>query len=119
MPNRQKHSTEEELESYSLGSLSSARTAVLEEHLLLCANCRARLDRMEPYNYVHYTKDGPFYSRVTRQRNGTFFARHWGRSVKGGKEFRSRQGARAYLMRSFRQMFPEHVCGKDCGSTKM
>src|ERR1039457_554822 len=112
------HCSAEDLESYSLGKLTPSRTADLEKHLLVCHTCRVSLDGMEPYNFVHYTNDGPFYSRITKMRTGNFFARHWCRSLEGGKEFGSRQGARAYLLRSFSQMFPEHTCSKRCGSTK-
>jgi len=112
------HISASELESYSLGRLSPSPVAALEEHLLICERCRDRLTGIEPYNFVHYTIEGPFYSRITRLRTGSFFARHWGLSLRGGKEFRSRQGARAYLARTFAQMFPEHTCSELCGPTQ-
>lgn len=112
------HCSVEALESYSLGRLAPTRAVRLEEHLVICQGCRDRLDRLEPFNFVHDTEDGPFYSRITRLRSGHFFARHWNLVLEGGKEFRSHQGARAYLLRSFCQMFPEHICSNACGSTK-
>jgi len=112
------HCSDEDLEQYSLGRLVRSRDR-FEEHLILCPECRGRLERIEPYNFVHDTADGPFYSRITRLRSGTFHARHWSLTLKGGKEYRSRQGARAYLQRSFSEMFPEHVCSRGCGSTKL
>ena len=111
------HQTAEDLESYSLGTLALSLLPGLEQHLLICTRCRDRLSAIEPYNFVHYTRDGPFYSRVTRLRTGTFFARHWGRSLEGGKEFRTRGGAKAYLVRAFPQVFPEHICTARCGAT--
>jgi hypothetical protein len=111
------HQSAEDLESYSLGKLAPSRTAAFEQHLLICQGCRARLNAIEPYNFVHYTSDGPFYSRITKLRTGTFLARHWGPSLEGGKEFRTRQGAKAYLARTFSRMFPEHTCTARCGAT--
>ncbi len=112
------HWSDEELERYSLGILELPKSASLEEHLLICDQCTRQLASFEPYNFVHYTKEGPFYSRVTKRRTGIFFARHWGRNVVGGKEFRTFRGAKSYLRQSFSQMFPEHVCTARCGSTR-
>ncbi|HLY18918.1 MAG TPA: hypothetical protein VKR61_16925 [Bryobacteraceae bacterium] len=120
MPTRIRHHlTGESLEQYSLRRLSPANVASLEEHLLLCEQCRIALNAIEPYNYVHFTADGPVYSRVTRLRSGDFAARHWGRRLDGGNEFRTSRGGKAYLIRTFSQMFPEHVCTKSCGFTRM
>jgi hypothetical protein len=117
MPDAGRHQSKEDLETYSLGLLAPDRTASLEQHLLICMRCRARLRAMEPYNFVHYTVDGLFYSRVTRLRAGRFLARHWGQSLEGGKEFRSEQSAKVYLQRTFLELFPEHVCTALCGPT--
>jgi hypothetical protein len=111
------HESGEDLASYSLGRLAPSRAAAVERHLLICQRCRAKLNAIEPYNFVHYTSDGPFYSRITKLRTGTFIARHWGRSLEGGKEFRTRKGAKAYLARTFSRMFPEHACTARCGAT--
>jgi hypothetical protein len=111
------HRSIEDLERYSLRQIDATRTAGLEEHLLICPLCIQKLTQIEPYNFVHHTRQGPFYSRVTRLRTGAFFARHWGRNLEGGKEFRTLAAAKAYLSRSFSQMFPNHVCTARCGST--
>ena len=109
------HPTSEDLESYSLGRLAVSPTAALEKHLLICLRCRASLNAIEPYNFVHYTNDGPFYSRITKLRTGMFLARHWGQNLEGGKEFRTYKSAKAYLARTFSQMFPKHICTAWCG----
>ncbi|HXM43381.1 MAG TPA: hypothetical protein VN924_19250 [Bryobacteraceae bacterium] len=111
------HQSDEDLESYSLGRLASSRTAALEQHLLVCPTCRTELDAIELYNFVHYTREGPFYSRVTKLRTGKLFARHWSRSLEVGKEFRTHHEAKAYPALTFCQMFPHHVCTARCGST--
>ena len=43
------HGTEEQLEQYSLGSLSDSDLPVLEAHLLMCAACRERLNGIEDF----------------------------------------------------------------------
>ena len=111
------HRSGTELESYSLGRLGASQAAVLEEHLLICEQCTEALLAIEIFNFVHYTREGRFYSRITRLESGSFFARHWGRDLEGGREFRTRSAAKAYLTRSFSQMFPEHACSSRCGST--
>jgi hypothetical protein len=75
------------------------------------------LNAIEPCNFIHYTRDAPFYFRITKLPAGTLFARHWGRSLGGGKEFRRREGAKTYLMCTFSLMFPEHACTAGCGAT--
>jgi hypothetical protein len=111
------HQSGEDLENYSLGRLAASRMPEVEQHLLVCEQCRTKLSDIEPYNSVHYTRDGPFYSRVTKLRTGALFARYWGRSLEVGKEFQTHQGARAYPARTFSQMFPHHICTAHCGAT--
>lgn len=43
------HETEEQLELYALGRLTEAEAAGVEEHLLVCAACRDRLDEAEAF----------------------------------------------------------------------
>jgi|HubBroStandDraft_1064217.scaffolds.fasta_scaffold01785_6 hypothetical protein len=112
------HQTAADLESYSLGTLALSLISGFDQHLFVCHKCRAELDAIEPYGFVHYTGDGPFYSRATRLRTGMLFARHWGRGLEGGLEFRTREGAKSYLVQSFSLMFPDHACTAGCGSTK-
>jgi hypothetical protein len=104
------HISDSVLEAYSLRELAESRTAAVEEHLLVCDCCRARLEAIEPLNFIHFTEDGPIYSRATRLTTGKVVARHWGRELEGGAVFRSVSGARKYLIQSFSQMFPEHTC---------
>jgi hypothetical protein len=110
------HQSGEDVENYSLGRLAPSAAAVVEQHLSTCRPCRADLAAVEPYNFVHYTGDGPFHSRITKLRSGGFVGRHWGRSLEGGKEFHTRRGAKAYLERTFARIFPEHACTARCGA---
>jgi predicted anti-sigma-YlaC factor YlaD len=43
------HGTDEQLERYSLGSLSDSDLPLLEAHLLMCAACRERLNGIEDF----------------------------------------------------------------------
>jgi hypothetical protein len=45
----EQHFDEESLELYAFGRLAEARAELLEEHLLICEECRARLDATEQY----------------------------------------------------------------------
>jgi hypothetical protein len=106
------------LEAYSLQDLTVEAVETVENHLLVCETCRTRLAGIEPFNTVHYTQDGPFYSRVTRLRNGVFAARHWGCQIDGGRRCDDLASACKYLVESFAQMFPEHKCVEGCGDTR-
>ena len=110
------HILEGTLEEYSLDHLPEP--AAVEEHLLVCDFCRARLEAIEPINFIHFTEDGPIYSRATRLATGKVLARHWGEQLDGGGVFRSVSAARKYLTESFSQMFPEHKCDRRCGPTQ-
>jgi hypothetical protein len=46
------HPQDEELEEYCLGYRSEARCAHLEEHLLFCETCRARLTETETFIFA-------------------------------------------------------------------
>jgi hypothetical protein len=106
------------LEDYSLQKPGPEALEAVEAHLLVCAVCRDWLAGIEPFNSIHYTEDGPFYSRITLLRDGSLWAHHWGCQIKGGDRYRDLVGACKYLLDSFEQMFPEHACGEACGGTK-
>ena len=106
------------LEEYSLDKLAESAVPAVEEHLLVCDHCRAWLDAIEPVNFLHFTEDGPIYSRATLLATGQVMARHWGKSLDGGRVCGSVSAARKYLSQSFAQMYPEHKCGAKCGPTQ-
>ena len=110
----QGHPADESLEAHSLNELAEPGLAAVEEHLLVCGHCRARLEQIEPVKFIHYTNDGPIYSRATRLTTGQVMAQHWGRNLHGGRVFGSVSAARKYLCDSFSQMFPEHTCTVWC-----
>ncbi len=112
------HLSDASLETYSLTQVDESALSETEEHLLVCDFCRARLEAIEPVNFVHNTVDGPIYSRITRLRSGKVMARHWGNILDGGGLFGSVSAGKRYLNESFSQMFPEHSCNGRCGLTQ-
>jgi anti-sigma factor RsiW len=48
-PESSQHGDEEQLERYALGTLADEHASRLEEHLLMCADCRCELARTEAY----------------------------------------------------------------------
>ena len=103
------------LEGYSLQELGPEALEAVECHLLICAACRDQLVGIEPFNTVHSTRNGPFYSRITQLRDGSFAARHWGCQINGGSRHDDLAAACKYLLDSFVRMFHGHKCGEGCG----
>jgi len=110
------HASDETLENFSLDGLAESNLAALEEHLLVCDQCRARLAEIELLKYAHYTGDGPVCARITRLKTGKLMARVWGQDLHGGRAFGSFYAAKEYLSAFFAQMYPEHICKGPCGS---
>jgi hypothetical protein len=115
----QGHLSDGSLEEYSLDRLPESSLATAEEHLLVCDQCRARLQGIEPINYIHHTEDGPVYERATRLTTGKLMARHWGQDLHAGRAFGNFSAAKQYLSESFSQMFPKHTCNGLCGSPQI
>jgi hypothetical protein len=115
----QGHLSDGSLEEYSLDSLPESNRAAVEEHLLVCGQCRARLEGIEPLNYIHYTEDGPVFESATQLTTGKVMARHWGPDLHAGRACGSFSAAKRYLSESFSQMFPKHTCNGICGSTQI
>ena len=113
----EKHIDAATLEQYSLRKLGPEAQKVAECHLLICPPCCERLAGIEPFNIVHYTEEGLFYSRITHLRDGSFCARHWGCQIDGGSSYPDFDGACNYLLESFAHLFPEHECVEACGGT--
>jgi hypothetical protein len=112
------HISDGVLQEYSLDKLAGLALAAVEEHLLICDQCRTWLDAIEPVSYVHFTEDGPIYSRATLLMEGKVMARHWGKELAVNKECGSVSTARKYLNEYFAKMFPEHKCDGRCGPTR-
>ncbi|HWB96396.1 MAG TPA: hypothetical protein VG672_06830 [Bryobacteraceae bacterium] len=134
-PTMGSHPSEDLLERYSSQEISSGESDAIEEHLLLCEECRRRLAEWDlfrasmrsalsvaasfptdrPLDVVHHTADGPVFSRSRKIRKGRWLAEHGGLNLHGGRTCRTLREANEYLFRSFAEMFPEHTCTAECG----
>ena len=125
------HPSSDELEAYALGTSSDADLDKVEEHLLFCERCQNELALADIYvaamknaiavfttmkrlRSIHITDEGPIFGAVRPAPGGKWVARHWGRDLDGSRTCDSLEEAKAYLMDSFQQMFPEHVCSDQC-----
>ncbi len=125
------HPLPDVLEDYALGRTSESAAEKVEIHLLYCGRCQDELSRTEEYiramksaaaeagpvrrlRSLHFTSDGPIFGAIHPLPNGKWMARHWGKQLQGGTSCSTLEEANAYLLESFQQMFPEHVCLPDC-----
>jgi hypothetical protein len=114
-----------------MGKLSADEALEFEDHYLTCASCAevvektgrfmgamrsagAKSDRTTPLHFTHATEDGLIVSEVVETINGEWLARHVGPQLDGGRVTRTLWEANEYLLESFRQMFPEHICSTNC-----
>lgn len=117
------HPSFDELEAYSLGLASDASLDKVEEHLLICEQCRIELTLSDQYvravkkavpalkngkrlRSIHTTDDGPIFGTIHSGADGKWIARQWGRQLDGGRTCDSMEEANAYLIDSFRQYVP-------------
>jgi hypothetical protein len=125
------HLSPTELVAYALGLPSNADLEQVELHLVICEVCQEELTLAVRYlrakekvgapsgtagrlRSLHFTMDGPIIGAMHSDGDGKWIARQWGRELDGARICDSVKEAHAYLMESFWQMFPEHVCLKRC-----
>jgi len=125
------HPSSDELEAYALGLSSDADLENVEKHLLICERCQNDLALTDQYSLameeaaatlktvkrlrsIHLTEDGPIFGAMHCGADGKWVVRNWGRQLAGFHICDSLEEANAYLIDSFRQMFPEHFCSEDC-----
>ena len=125
------HPSSDKLEAYALGLSSDADLENVEKHLLICDRCQNELALTDRYvaamkkaaaalktvkglRSIHFTEDGPIFGAIHCGADGKWVARHWGRQLAGFHVCDSVEEANAYLIDSFRQMFPEHFCSENC-----
>jgi hypothetical protein len=125
-----KHLPDDFLERYAIGALTEPELEHVEEHLLACESCRARLAecdafvsatraalrqlRDEPLDFTHYTEDGPIRLMVESTDSGEWRATFAGQELEGACRFGSVAEANDYVLEAFRLMFPGHACDKRC-----
>ncbi len=124
----QDHVRMEALERFAFGELTERELAPVEEHLLVCEECRQAVAEMDVFAevmrspasgastaYVHFTADGPVSLEIRAGEGGGWLARFYGTALEGQTRVESPLEAHAWLRRSFCQMFPEHLCTDECG----
>jgi hypothetical protein len=124
---RLQHPLPDELEAYALTRLGPVNDRIIEEHLLVCADCRHRLQSDDwiihairttfpNHDFTHVTEDGPI--RVWIKPDG----RRWTGGIEG-EQLHSRRNAKTAesaivsVSNAFREMFPGHRCNRDCGAS--
>ncbi len=131
MPDRfQDHLDAEVTESYVFRELAEPELAPVDEHLLVCENCRQAVSEMDVFApllrpegargpsraaYVHATADGAITLEIRALPESLWSARFHGHNLEGRSVLESPREACSYLRRSFSEMFPEHLCTAECG----
>ena len=125
------HVDDSSLELYALGRASSFEVVAIEEHLLVCAQCRERLQSEAEFATImreaariiateliatHRTKDGFVHLYVRQSGPESWTATMRGDSLGGGVAAQSKLDAIAQCTASFSEMFPEHQCDGACES---
>jgi hypothetical protein len=117
------------LERCTLGRAELEELEVVEEHLLVCPECRQKAERLAAWlrdfrgaalnscarlTIVHRTEAGPVYLKAEAATAGRWRAHFSGKELEGSDVFATRSAAFEYLRRSFAEMFPGHRCGAGC-----
>lgn len=129
------HLPEDWLEEYAFGRLRRAPLARVEEHLLVCEQCRQRLVETEdfmratrvaawrlreiPLDITHDTRDGPIRLLARQAEDGAWEASLGGGELEEARRFPTVAEANDYLLECFREMFPEHRCTERCRATRV
>ncbi len=125
------HINDEVLELFALNRLPDDRLPAVEEHILICEECRERLHTVDVFlstlkttlrrsdpNVVfwqlHQTEDGPVEIWIERAGDSRWISRRRGPALSGGAEFRSEAEALEEVSESFAVLFPEHRCSGAC-----
>ena len=127
------HPSEEVLEQYALERLLGEELERVEEHLLICEDCRSRLSALDefvqafravsevsgPITFAHQTEDGPVFLQVFYAGGGFWVGKFWGAELEGRQVFSGPEDAWEYVRRSFQEMFPGHICTQACRQEKL
>lgn len=121
------HISPELLELYVLGRAPESEVDRIEDHLLLCEQCRVLFSDTSLYVAamqlglrqltgmvaVHATKDGVVTLSVKKGRKA-WIARVRGPGIDAGRRALSEKNALRACQDAFRSMYPEHTCGPGC-----
>jgi hypothetical protein len=125
------HIDEGSLELYALGRVSPFEVVAIEEHLLVCRDCKNQLATIREFAIAarqaaqvmatelvetHKTSDGLVHLYVRRTGVAAWVATIRGEIIGGGVTAPTREEAIDLCTRGFREMFPEHQCEGGCRS---
>jgi hypothetical protein len=125
------HIDEGSLELYALGRVSPFEVVAIEEHLLVCPYCKDRFTPIQDFAIAarnatqvmatelvdtHSTSDGLVHLYVRRTGVKAWVATIRGEAIGGGVTAKTRHEAVMLCVSSFREMFPEHRCGRRCSN---
>jgi hypothetical protein len=119
-----KHPVSDELEAYALNRLGPDHDRIIEEHLLMCEECRHRLQRDDGvidairisfpnFDFTHATEDGDIRLWI-EPNHGGWTARIEGKELRSLRAATTAKAAIVSISRAFREMFPEHRCNERC-----
>jgi len=121
--------TDEEVDAFVRGTLAESALARAEEHLLVCEDCRLRVEQLEqfvaslrtaisgckpPLEIVHITQDGPIRLQTRLLEDGRWRAELTGAETQSVGTFATHEQASLHVLQVFNEMFPEHVCDAGC-----
>ncbi len=123
------HPSSDDIDEYVLGRLTGPTLASIQQHLSCCSDCRFQVKVVEEMiailrkaprkavalRFQHETQDGMITSEVIRITRRKWIAHHTGPQLDGGITTSTLRAANAYLVDSFAQMFPDHICTEKCG----
>jgi hypothetical protein len=123
------HPGEEDLERYAMETCPDARAEAIEEHLLLCEPCRARLAGIDRFllsfravaaeaigsmRYRHRIAEG-WVDLILSRAGSRWAARITAPDVEFERVCETLEDAFNCSRQAFRELFPEHRCGRACG----
>jgi hypothetical protein len=117
------HPSDSTLEAYACSLLGEPDAQVLEEHLLICADCREKLAHEDllielirvalAEEHVHHTATGQVRIWIT-SKNRMWVGIVEGATVKVSRQAKSPSIAMARACDIFRRAFPDHICDHRC-----
>lgn len=129
--NHVNHIDDEVLELFALNRLPDDRLPAVEEHILICEECRERLHTVDiflstlkttlrrsapnvTFWQLHQTEDGPVEIWIERAGDDCWVSQRRGFALSGGGEFSTEAEALRELSETFAVLFPEHQCSAAC-----
>ena len=105
--------------AYLMNRMLPKEIREFEEHIIECRRCAEVVESTLaelPISLVHQTEDGPVHLWASPNKAEGWKARMWGEQLAGANRFGTLAETNRFLLDSFAQMFPGHVCSSRCES---